>query len=875
MPSRAPRLPRFAKLHLGLIALVGLFVPRRLRSDWRREWEAELYSRETLLARWNRLDWRGRLDLLGRSASALRDALWMQTYRWEDEMIQDIRFGLRMMLHNPGFTLISVLTLALGMGANTAIFSVVNAVILRSLPYDRADQLEVLYTTDLKGEGHGPVSPVTYLDIKGENEVFAQFGALSNKGWPANLTGDGEPERLQGFQVSADLFRTLGVEAAEGRTFLDEEDRPGNNRVVVLSNDFWQRRFGGDPGVIDRTVTLNGEPYMIVGVMPADFRFFTKTDVWTTLAFTPKDEQDKANYLLPVGRRKPGVTTEQAAAEVGGIFVRHLTNPNSETRVGATPLQQLMAEDAQPMLWILFAAVGFVLLIACVNVANLMLARASVRRRELAIRAAMGAGRLRVVRQLLVESAILAAAGGACGLLLAHWCIRFLVNGLPEYMTEQNAHLAMLGLDRWALAFTFALALTTTIVFGLIPALQSSKVHLNDTLKEGGRSDAHGGGQSRLRSLLAVTEIALAMILLVGAGLMLKSFWRLTHVDPGFKPAGVLTAKIDPPMEFPQTVVFYRQFLERLAAVPGVEQVGIINSLDSSWPFSIDEHPPVPDEKRPNAANNQVSEDYFRAMGIPLRSGRFFTDRDAVGTPNVVIIDEELAKRYFPDESPIGKHLRFIDTSREIVGVVGGARYYNLGEDPYPHVYIPYQQENWGSMSLMVRAQGGDPNALIPAVRRELAAIDKDMPIHSFRLLETSVDEWSASQRFSTSLLTAFAALAALLSAIGIYGVLAYAVTQRSHEIGIRMALGATRVDVFRLIIGDGLRVVVAGLLFGALGALGLTQWMQSLLFEVQATDPSTYVWISVLLAAVAAFACFVPARRATRTDPIVALRYE
>jgi predicted permease len=870
------RLERFfGRPHLRLIAFVGLFVPRRLRADWRQEWESELRHRERLLASWDRLDWRGRLDLIRRSASAFWDALWLQTYRWEDDMIQDIRFGFRTMLRNPGVTLIAVVTLALGMGANTAIFSVVNAVLLRSLPYRQADDLAVLLVTDKQGEGDGPTSPVTYLRLRRQNDVFSDLTAISNKGWPANLTGDGEPERLQGFQVSADLFSTLGVAAAKGRTFLEEEDRPGANRVVVLSNDFWQRRFGGDAGIVDRAITLNGESYTVIGVMPADFRFFTKTDVWTPLAFTPADERDEAGYLMPVGRLKPGVTVEQARAEISSIYVENLTNPNSESRMTVRQLQEAMNQDARPMLWMLFAAVGFVLLIACANVANLLLVRGSVRRRELAIRAALGAGRLRVVRQLLVESAMLALIGGACGLLFAHWCIQFLIGGLPEYMTAPNARLALLEVDGWALGFTFVLALATTVVFGLIPALHASKLDLNETLKESCRGETRGRGQSRVRSALVVSEIALAMILLVGAGLMLKSFWRLSHVDPGFDSTGVLTAKVDPVMDFSQNVVFYREFLERLAAIPGVQHVGIINSLNSTWSFSVDEHPPVPEEQRPGAANNQVSQDYFRAMGIPLREGRFFSDRDVAGTPDVCIVDETLARRSFPGESPIGKHVRFIEKSREIVGVVGAARFYTLSQTPRAHIYVPYQQENWTSMSLIIRGQAGDPMSMAPAVRRELAAIDKNMPIHSFQLLQTSVNEWSAPQRFTTSLLTAFAALAAALAAIGIYGVLAYAVAQRAHEIGVRIALGADRGDVFRLILGEGLRTVALGLALGTLGALALTRWMESLLFEVQATDLVTYVWISLLLAGVAMFACYIPARRATKTDPIVALRHE
>jgi putative ABC transport system permease protein len=528
---------------------------------------------------------------------------------------------------------------------------------------------------------------------------------------------------------------------------------------------------------------------------------------------------------------------------------------------------------------ILFAAVGFVLLIACANVANLLLARGGGRRRELAVRAALGAGRLRLVRQLLVESAMLAAAGGVAGLLLASWCTEFLVSGLPQQLVAANSRVAGLRLDAPALAFTAAVSLLTTIVFGLVPALQTSKIDLNEALKEGGRGGAQGSRQSRLRSWLVVAETALAMVLLAGAGLMVKSFWLLNHTNPGFDPSGVLTAQIDPAdnryKEFEQVVGFYGQLLERVGSVPGVRSVGIINSLDATMPVSVDEHPPVPDERRPQAGMNQVSPDYFRALGVPLRAGRFFDDRDAKGSTPVVIVDETLARKQFPGEDPLGKHLRVGATSREVVGVVGATRRYNMSDDPFPRVYLPYRQENWGSMTLVVRTQAGDPANLAPAVRRELAAIDKDQPIHSFRLMEASVAEWLTPQRFSTLLLAAFAGLAATLAAVGIYGVMSYAVTQRTHEIGIRMALGAGRGHVLRMVVGQGMLLALAGLGLGLLGALALTRLMSSLLYEVSATDPLAFAAAASLLAAIALLACLVPARRATKVDPMVALRYE
>jgi putative ABC transport system permease protein len=798
---------------------------------------------------------------------------------------RDLLYAIRGLLKTPGFTSIAVLTLALGIGANSAIFSVVNAALLRPLPYDKADELAMFYFTNPQGEEMWFSTPAAYLNLRSQNSVFTGIAAWGNDTWPVNLTGSGEPERLQGVKVSANFFQVLGVAPAQGRSFLPGEDRPGNNQVIVISHELWQRQFGSDPEIIGRSILLNGEAYKIIGAMPPDFRFVLKTDVWAPLAFTTSQESDGKNgYLHQVARLKPGISTEQARAEVERLLGPYLSSPTVGLRATLKPLQVVLTVDERPMLAVLFAAASFVLLIACVNIANLLLVRASARRRELAIRAALGAGRWRIVRQLLVESAVLAFWGGCCGLLLADWGIRFLVNGLPESAVARNSHLAMLKLDAWALGYTFAITWLTTVVFGLLPAIQASRIDLHDALKGGGHRSQRWG-RNRSRSVLVVAEIALAMVLLSGAGLMIKSFWQLSHVSRGFEPAGVLTAKIDPSSDRyqdpQQLAAFYQQLLERVSAIPGVQHAGITNGfLDRGWRVAVAEHAPIPEEERAVASRHPVSADYFHAMGIPLIAGRFFTDRDVKGAQPVAIIDETLAHSQFPDESPLGKHLQFQDALREIVGVVGATRAwkpYSLGSDEvFPHVYMPFQQdEPWSTIALMVRAQSGDPAKLIPAIRQGLAAIDKDQPIHSFKLLEDSVTELSTDRRFSTQLLAAFAALAALLAALGIYGVMSYTVTQRTHEIGVRMALGAQRRDVIKLVVGRGLLWVLAGLLIGSLGAVMLTRYIQTLLFNVRPTDEITFVTVSLLLGAVALVACYLPARRATKVSPIIALRAE
>jgi len=794
-------------------------------------------------------------------------------------MIQDLRYGLRMLWKNPGFTLIAILTLALGIGANTAIFSVVNAVLLQPLPYAKADELAAIYlrTDRDPAESGFPFSPAGYLNLKNHNTVFTDVAALSNKGWPANLIGAGEPERLQGFQVSANLFPLLGASAELGRTFVAEEDRPGASHVVVLSHELWQRRFSGAKDILGRQLALNSESYTVVGVMPAEFRYYAKTDLWTPLAFTVAEENERqSNYLELLVRRRPGISNEVATAEADRVAREFLNNPKSDLHARLSVPQTLMTKEVRPMLLLLFAAVGFVLLIACVNMANLTLARGTVRRRELAVRAALGAGRLRLTRQLLLESAMLAVAGGAVGLLLAHWAIQFIASGLPEYLVAANSRVALLKVDSTALAFTFGLALLTSLLFGLVPAWQLSRVDLNEELKEGGRTV---GLRNRFRSALVVAEVTLAMVTLVGAGLMIRSFWHLAHVNPGFEPSGVLTAKIDPSganyKEPAQVTGFYQELLTRVSAIPGVSSAGIINSLNSSTPISVDEHPPVPPEQHPQTQTNQVSGDYFRAMGIPLRAGRTFNDRDAKGAPSVIVVDESLARRQFPNENPLGKHLHFWDKAWEIVGVVGGAKYWSLSEGAAPQIYLSYLQVNWGSMSLVVRSQSGDPLRFTGPIRSELAAIDKNQPIHSFKTLEATVSELVAPQRFTTILLAGFAALAALLAAVGIYGVMSYAVTQRTREIGVRMALGAQPKDVLKVLMTHGFMLVSVGVGLGLAASFALTRLMTDLLFGVEPTDKATLGAMTLLLVAVALVACFVPARRAMKVDPLVALRYE
>ncbi|HLL74217.1 MAG TPA: ABC transporter permease [Pyrinomonadaceae bacterium] len=793
---------------------------------------------------------------------------------------QDARYGVRALLKSPGLMAVAVLALALGMGANTAIFSVVNAVLLRPLPYKDAGRLTTVFESDARQESFYPAAPANFLAWKGGATSFEEMAALSNKGWSGNLTGAGEPERLQGFQVTANLFQLLGVGAAHGRTFLPEEDRPGASNVVVLSHGLWQRRFGGDRSVVGRTLTINGQGYAVVGVMPPDFQIYEKADVWTPVAFDAKEEaNDEDHYLFVMGRLRPGVTVEQARAEASAILRSRAERPEEANLAGVSPAQEGLVREVRPLLYVLFGAVGFVLLIACANVASLLLARAASRRKEIAIRTALGASRVRIVRQLLTESVLLALLGATLGLFLALWGVDLLVALLPEYVVVGSPRLRALGVDAWVLGYTVALSLATSLLFGLAPALQASKADLTDALKEGGRGGAGGSWRARLRGGVIVAEVALAVVLLAGAGLMIRTLWQLNNVPLGFDPENVLAVNVDLPeakYEGPERIAeFYGRAFERVAAVPGVERVGATNSLGVSVGFQIEGRPPLGAQDRPQAVTRFVSPGYFDALRVPLVRGRAFTEADRRGGANVAVIDETLARRHFADEDPVGRRINLFDAPREIVGVVGAARYDGPALRPNPVAYLPYTQMTWSGMTLYVRSAGGDPASLSASVRGAIHSVDPDQPVYNVRTLSTALSETVAPQRYLTLLLGAFAAVALLLSTLGLYGVVSYSVAQRTQEIGIRMALGARPGDVLRMILRQGVALVAVGVAAGLAASLGLTRLMESVLFGVRPTDPLALASAALLLVCVALLACYVPARRATKVDPMEALRYE
>ena len=801
---------------------------------------------------------------------------------------QDLRYGMRVLLKQRGFTLVAALALALGIGANTAIFSVVNAVLLRPLPFPEPGRLLVVWT-DHRARG-GPevewASPEEFEDWRGQNSVFERMAGYT--GWGPTLTGQGEPEQLSGAAVSADMFPLFGVEPALGRGFLPEEDRRGAERVVVLGHGLWQRRFGADPGVIGRVITLGGEGHTVVGVMPAGFKspLQPRAELWRTLrpALGPGCGRG-CIVLRVVARLRPGVPLERARAEMSTIARRlEAQYPDSQKGVGVAlvPLHDQLVRGVRPALLVLLVTVGLVLLISCANVASLTLAQATARAREVAVRLALGAGRGRVARQLLTESLLLALVGAAAGLLLAFW----MVDLLKAFSPPGTPRLDEVRIDARVLGFTLVIGLVTGLVFGLVPALQTSKPHLNQALKEGGKGTSAGARSRRLRQTIVVAEVALALTLLVGAGLLLKSFVRLQRVDPGFNSRGILTATIGLPRtgypERRQITAFYGQLIERLKALPGVQAAGAVSDLPlgggaSDVSFVVQGRPLPPPGQRPAAWYNSVTTDYFRTMGVRLLRGREFGERDSEQAPRAVIISETMARRFFPDEDPIGKRLGNgeDDNWREIVGVVADVRHFGLDAEARPTMYFPDRQAPSRGMSLVVRAGGGDPLALAGAVRGAVLALDPNLAVAGLGTLDALVSDSIATPRFVLLLIGAFAGVALLLAAVGIYGVMAYAVGERTHEIGVRMALGAQPGDVLRLVVGQGMTLVVAGVGLGLVGAFALTRLMATLLFQVSATDPLIFASVPAVLAGVALLACYLPARRATRVDPLVALRYE
>ena len=879
----------FLKLHLRLIRFIGVIVPRRFRARFRQEWEAELEYREELLARWDRLNWRNKLELLWRSLGAFWDALWLQRQRLEEDMFQDLRFGFRMLLKNPGFTLIAVLTLALGIGANTAIFSVVNALILRPLPYPQPERLvwveEVSKKTNTSQDAWG----AHFLDWQEHSQTLEGIAQIDFA--TRTLTGAGEPERVEVGLISAGLLPLVGAQPLPpGRNFTAADDKPGGERVAILSHSLWQRRYNSDQNIVGRSVTLNDANFTVVGVAPANFRFFYRFDVWAPLALDPQRELagDTHSYQSTVARLKPGVSIEQAQAEMDTLSQRYeLTrpegNPRYDSRTRLVPLQEhFLGERRRPLL-VLLGSVGLVLLIACANVANLLLARAGAREKELAIRGALGAGRFRLARQLLTECLLLAVAGSAAGLLLASW-----LTGLLALLNSTDTfgdlgRVTAITIDLRVLGFALLLTLLTGLLFGLLPALRLSRTDLNVSLKEGGRGGGfHGRG---LRSALMVSEVALAIVLLVGSGLLIRSFVKLLEVDPGYRAENLLTAKISLPPRYrdnSQRAQFYERILLRLAALPGVASVGATSHLpltnyNMGSTLRVEGHSLQPGENPPSAPVARVNPDYFRTMGISLRAGRLFNDGDTQGAPSVALLSEALARRLFPDEDPLGKRLSVGGLGAElttVIGVVNDIRYSGLDGEIEQAVYLSYRQLPRSGMSLVLRG-AVEPSSLAPALRNAVREIDPALPVYDVLTMNERLSNSVAARRFNLLLLGGFAALALLLAGVGVYGVISYVVTQRTHEIGVRMALGAQSADVIRLFIKQGMAVVLLGVGLGLLGAFALTRIMKSLLFDVSANDPLTFACVALLLSLIALAACYLPARRAARIDPLASLRHE
>jgi predicted permease len=814
-------------------------------------------------------------------------------------LLQDLRYGVRMLLKRPGFTLIAVLTLALGIGANTAIFSVVNAVLLSPLPYAEPERLTMVWTKLEKlGLEQAWVSEPEVLDFREQSKLFESFGVINGTGLSFSLTGSGgEPEQLNGAQVSTNLFSLLGVKIKIGRDFALDEERPGAARVAILSHGLWQRRFGGEQAVIGSTISLNGNPTTVVGVLPPHFALLlppeahvpANLEVWTPYAVDYAKQERHSHGMTVIGQLKREVTVAQAQAEMDAIAARlypiHYTWSGFALKV--VSMHSDIVKRARPALLVLLGAVGFVLLIACANVANLLLARAATREKEIAIRAALGAGRFRVMRQLLTESVLLSLPGGLCGLLLAVWGVDVLLRLSPPDLPRVEE----VSIDGWVLLFTLSLTVLTGMIFGLVPAFQSSKPNLTNSLKEGGRSGA-GGSSHRLRNAIVVGEIALSLVLLIGAGLVMRSFWRLMNVDPGFDPHGVLTMDLRLPEskypEGPTIENFYRQLVEKVNALPGVESAAAISRLPLSQTYfsgTMTFEGVTANAERGNLASFEVDRrtitpDYFRVMKTPLLAGRFFTPRDGSGGPPVVIIDEALAHRLWPNANPLGRRVtwgRFPENPEgwlEIVGVVKHIRHHRLDADVREQVYFPHAQQQTGRMTLAIRTTS-DPIHLVSAVRQAVRSLDPDQPVYQIRTMEGLVANALAPARFTLLLLTIFAGVAGLLAMVGIYSVMAYLVTQHTHEIGIRMALGAQARDILILVMWQGMILAVIGVTLGLIGSFGLQHVMKGLLYEVSATDPVTFVVISLLLAGAALLACYVPARRATKVDPLIALRYE
>jgi putative ABC transport system permease protein len=795
-------------------------------------------------------------------------------------ILRDSRYALRQLVKTPGFTFVTIVTLALGIGATSAIFSVVNAVLLRPLPFPGSDELVRVYEI-VPQYGRFSVAPGTFLDWKQQATVFGQMAAIS--GGRATFTGTEGPEQVPGASVSAELFELLRVQPMLGRTFTQSEDAPGRNSVVVLSHGTWARRFGADPAVLGRSITVNDQPVTIIGVMPPDFYFPARTtEFWIPIALNPANATRGGHFLAVIARRKAGVTAVQADAEMKTIAARlaqqYEQNANESAEI--VPLHEQIVGSIRPALLTLFAAVAVVVLIACANVANLLLVRASVREKEIAIRTALGAGRKRLVLQMLAESLVLGVAGGALGLLLAYLAIPAIqtlsAGGIPRVDD--------VSIDARVLGFAALLSIATGIAFGLAPAWQASRSSVGAVLKEGGRSSASSSGRW-LRNGLMVVEVALSIVLLVGAALLLRSFSRLTSVDPGFNADRVLSFLVAlPRTTYPEDhhrAAFFDQMIRKLQAMPQVRAVGLVQSLpirgDYVLSFSIQGRSPERPGEEPSANYRSASPKYFQAMGIPVLRGRSFSERDNDTAPKVAVVDQAFVDRHFPDEDPIGKGIDIgngTDGFYEIVGVVGDVRHAGLDSDPTPTMYVPFRQDMFGGM-WVVASTDGDPADLAPVARQVIRELDARLPAAQMGPLSAVLSESVAQRRFSMLLLGLFALIALFLASVGLYGVVAYTVSQRTQEIGVRMAIGAQAGDVLRMVVGGGMKLAFAGVAIGIAGAMALSRLVASMLYEVTPVDPASYAATTVLLLAVAALACYLPARRAMRVDPLTALRQE
>lgn len=807
-------------------------------------------------------------------------------------MLQDIRYAFRTLLKNPGFTAVAVIAIALGVGPNSAIFSIINAVLLRPLPYQDPDRVVMLWeNSKARGFDQLPVSGPTFMDWKRECRSFEDMApAFTIPEYGFNVTAGGEPERAQGGQAAANMFSVLGIKPVLGRYFLPEEDRPGGDSVVLIGHSFWQRRFGAARDVVGKSIGLDGRSATIVGVLPPEVEALGHVDVWLPIA---QDlallRRDHHNYGI-VARLKPGATVRQAQAELDTIAKRlERDYPESNAGIGAMviPMSEVIAGRIRPALMVMLAAVGFLLLIACANVASLLLARAASRQREIAVRAAVGASRWRVVRQLLTESVMLAAAGGALGVLLAAWSVRALRSQLPDIIPR----LKDIGVDGSVLLFTLAISVLTGVLFGLAPALRASRTDLNETLKEGGGRGTVGDASQRARSALLVAEVALAVVLLAGAGLMVRSFLHVISVDPGFRASNVLTMQLTlPDLKYPkgrEQLDFARRALERIDAVPGVRSAAIVSYLPmrgglislriSVMPFQVEGAPPAIAGQEPTADYRVITPGFLETMGIPLRAGRNFDEHDTREKPGVLLINETMARQYYPNVNPVGRRLRlppFEKDVREIVGVIADLKLQGLEGKVEPAIFVPLAQQPSRRFSIVVSALS-NAAGLSGAVRKEILAIDSEQAVADVRTMEEVMSDSLLVRRLSVWMLGIFGALALALATVGIYGLTSYGVSRRRHEIGLRMALGAQAGSVLRLVVARGLVIVLIGVALGVPAALAMARLMRGLLFGVTTTDAVVFFAVPVALAAAAALASYIPARRAMRIDPIIALRYE